>query len=248
MRTIAVVQARMGSTRLPGKVMRTLCGRTVLGHVIARVRLCSRVDEVVVAIPDAPVDDVLVDEARLHGASAFRGSEEDVLARYYHAAREARADRVVRVTSDCPLFDAAVLCGMLERFDQGLSSGLTADYMSNTLTRSLPRGLDAEIFTFDALERAHQEAVLPFEREHVTPYIYRSPERFSLLGYERTPDLSYLRWTLDTEEDWGLIKAIYDALCASAADFSTADVLALLERRPDLAQLNAHIQQKALSG
>lgn len=246
MNTVAIVQARMGSTRLPGKVLRVLNGRTVLGHVIHRVRACPRVDEVVVAIPEGTRDDVLADEARLHGASVSRGSEEDVLARYYHAARSARADWVVRVTSDCPLFDPRVLGEMLEHFGAARQGAAPVDYLSNTLERTYPRGLDAEVFTREALARAHDEAADPAEREHVTPYLYRNPQQFVLRAHRAPVDLSIFRWTLDTDEDWRLIQAVYEELDNGEGLFSTADVLELMDRRPELKEFNRHVQQKAV--
>lgn len=246
MKAVAIIQARMGSTRLPGKVMKTLCGRTVLGHVITRVKACPLVDEIVVATTQDPQDDVIVAEARKFGARTFRGSEEDVLSRYYFAAGEAGADIVVRVTSDCPLFDPHLLNTMLGQFHADRSSGRGLDYLSNTLERTYPRGLDAEIFTFSALERSHVEARQPHEREHVTPYIYQHPEFFALKNFSGPVNLSDLRWTLDTEEDWRLIEAIYAVLGNEEPFFSTQAVLQLLESQPELVSINAHVEQKEL--
>lgn len=239
MKTVAVIQARMGSSRLPGKVMRNLGGRSVLAQVVERVASAGAVSEIVVATTDKPADDVIVAEAAKIGVSSFRGSEDDVLSRYWGAAREAGADVVVRVTSDCPLYDGAILQSMLNRFHEGSGQ---IDYLSNSLRRTFPRGLDTEIFTFAVLERAFHEARELAEREHVTPFLYRHPELFRLDSFEDSVDRSNLRWTLDTEDDWRFVSAIYERL---GSNFSTQDVLSLLESAPDLLLLNSHIEQKA---
>lgn len=236
----------MGSSRLPGKVMKTLADRSVLAHVVERVRHCALVDEVVVATTNSTGDEVIAAEAQKLGVRCFRGSEQDVLARYYAAARAARADVVVRVTSDCPLFDPQLLERMLRQFGDAAAAGKPLDYLSNTLERSYPRGLDAEIFTFAALERTHRDARLPAEREHVTVHLYRHPERFHIRGVKSERDLSHHRWTLDTPEDWAFISAVHGEL--GAGRFGMEAVLEVLERHPELVALNAHVAQKALGG
>ncbi|MEH2219445.1 MAG: glycosyltransferase family protein [Nostoc sp.] len=244
MRIVAIIQARMGSTRLPGKVMKQLCGQTVMAHVICRVQACPLVDEVVVATTTSLVDDVIVAEAEKCGVKWFRGSEEDVLERYYLAAKKYSADVVVRVTSDCPLFDPEVLSQMLEYFKTETVEGLQIDYLSNCLNRSYPRGLDAEVFTYEVLEKAFEKAQKPYEREHVTPYIYEHPEKFSLHNQTNDEDISHYRLTLDTEDDWTLIEEIYNNLYRHNDIFTTDEILELLEYKPDLLILNAHVEQK----
>lgn len=246
MRTIAVIQARMGGTRLPGKVLRPLRGRSVLAHVVTRVRTARRLDGVTVATTDAPADEAVADECRRLDVACFRGSEQDVLARYHGAALGSRAEAVVRVTADCPLFDPWLLDGMLAVFHEANQPAITVDYLSNTLARTYPRGLDAEIFTFAALERAHREAKQPYEREHVTPYLYEHPELFRLRSLEGPTDLAHLRWTLDTPEDWQFLEAVYAALARGHGLFTTDAVLKLLKERPELTKLNAHVEQKKL--
>jgi spore coat polysaccharide biosynthesis protein SpsF len=240
MKTVAIIQARMGSTRLPGKILKTLVGKSVLAQVIARVAVCPKLDSIVVATTDQPQDAAVAAEANRCGAAVFRGSEQDVLSRYYLAARENNADVIVRITSDCPLYDGNLLGQMLKEFHRGEP----ADYMSNVITRSFPRGLDTEIFTFAALERAHGEAREPHQREHVTPYIYEHPELFRLRSYTEQPDNSSLRWTLDTPEDWQFVEAVYQHLHEARRLFTTGDVLNLLKAHPELANLNAHVEQK----
>ncbi|MGH2405414.1 MAG: cytidylyltransferase domain-containing protein [bacterium] len=232
MRTAAIIQARMGSVRLPGKVLLPLAGRPVLAHVIERVRACTLVHEVVVATTDRPRDGVVVELARSLGVRTHRGNDEDVLSRVYHAARGAEV--IVRVTADCPLFDPGLLERMLVRFHARHAAGDAVDYLSNTVVRTYPRGLDAEIVTFEVLQQAHREAADPFEREHVTPYIYCHPERFRIESFTGDRDLSHLRWTLDTDEDYHSLAEIHAALRAEAAPFDMQAVLDLLGRRPEL--------------
>lgn len=247
LRTVAIIQARMGATRLPGKVLKPLGGSSVLGNVLMRVKACPRLNRVIVATTDAPADDVVAAESEKFGAGCFRGSEPDVLSRYYGAAQMAGAEVVIRITADCPLYDGTLLDRMLAVFHRvNQDTTLPLDYMSNVLERTFPLGLDTEIFTFAALERAHHEAKQLHEREHVTPYFYHHPELFRLRSFKSDTDLSSYRWTLDTPEDWQFIEAVYHNLYEEAEIFSTAGVLKLLKERPELAKLNAHVEQKKL--
>ncbi|MBU0486137.1 MAG: glycosyltransferase family protein [Proteobacteria bacterium] len=246
MKVVAIIQARMGSTRLPGKVMKSLCGKTVLSHVIARVQACPYVDEVVVATTTVPQDDVIVKESEMAGAKVFRGSEGDVLSRYYEAAKETCADIVVRVTSDCPLFDPQVLSRMITLFLKLNASQPVVDYLGNSLESSFPVGLGAEIFSFVALEKASIEATKEYEREHVTPYIYLNPELFAVRNFANDEDLSFHRWTLDTSEDFELITTIYERLGKDGELFSTKSILDLFLKEPQLINVNSHVHQKQL--
>ena len=248
MKVVAIIQARMGSTRLPGKVLRRLAGRTVLAHVIGRVTAVQGIDCTVVATTHAALDDAVAREAQLNGALVYRGSERDVLDRYYQAALGQSAGTVVRITSDCPLLDPAVVGVMLQKFKGAASSGSLYDYVSNGLRRTYPRGLDTEIFTMDALTRAHRVASAPYEREHVTPYIYEHPEEFRLHSFESARDLSHLRWTLDTAEDFAMLSQVFDALPAPRQGPTTEQVLDYLDAHPEVALINAGIRQKALRG
>jgi spore coat polysaccharide biosynthesis protein SpsF len=240
MRRVAIIQARMGSTRLPGKVLKDICGETMLARVVARARRAATLDEVVVATTTLPEDEAVAREAARLGAPAFRGDEQDVLDRYWRAAQEFRADVVVRITSDCPLIDREVVDKVGDVF-----AGASADYASNNMPPSYPRGLDVEVFTAAALARAWHEADKPYERVHVTPYIYQHPELFHLLPVVSAEDLSRQRWTVDTPEDLAFVRAVYERLGNSDL-FSWRDVLALLAEEPGLAELNAHVRQKAL--
>src|SRR6266404_6339190 len=214
----------MGSSRLPGKVLRNLGNQTVLGHVIERAHRVSGVDEVIVATTIDPSDDAIESESLRHGATIARGSESDVLDRYFQAATGAKSDVVVRITSDCPLLDPDVVSAMLANFLRDLKSGSPPDYMSNGLRRTFPRGLDAEIIRVQALEQAHRDARRPYEREHVTPYIYEHPDKFRIQSYEGGVDLSNYRWTLDTELDFLMLTKIFEGLRALSSP-RTADVL-----------------------
>lgn len=244
-KTVVIVQARMGSTRLPGKVLKELPGGTVLYHTLTRAAKIAGVDEVVTATTDLPADDIIVEKSESYGFKACRGSESDVLHRYFQAARQTKAGLVVRITSDCPLIDPQQSSRVVAAFKENLLSKQPADYAANQLVHRLPRGLDTEICTFEALRLAHREATEPEDREHVTLFIYRHLEFFRLLevNYEG-PDLSHHRWTLDTPEDFKLIEAVYQALYPKNPDFGMQDVLDFLDEHPEVSDYNKHIQQK----
>jgi spore coat polysaccharide biosynthesis protein SpsF len=237
---VAIIQARMGSTRLPGKVLKDLEGDTVLARVLARVRRSAVIGEFLVATSDRPGDDAVVAECQRLGTKVFRGDENDVLDRYYRAAQFSKAEVVVRITADCPLIDPEVT-------DETVNKFLTQrpDYASNALIRSYPRGLDTEVFSSQALERAWSESSAPYQRAHVTPYLYQNPERFKLLAVQGEKDYSGLRWTLDTEQDLEFLRAVYRGF-PGRVDFGWRDVLTLLEREPQLSELNRNVEQKAL--
>ncbi|ABW20044.1 cytidylyltransferase domain-containing protein [Alkaliphilus oremlandii] len=241
---VAIIQARMGSTRLPGKIMMDLCGKTVLEHVIIRVKQSKLIDEIVIATTVKQDDDIIVKEAERLGVKHFRGSEEDVLSRYYYAARENDADIVVRITSDCPVIDADIIDKMMINFKKLYKSEI--DYMSNTLERTFPRGLDAEIIRFETLKKVFEEARKQFEREHVTPYIYQNPDKFKLIGFKNEIDYSSYRWTLDTSEDFQAITKIYEQLYFEKKIFWLNDIIDLIDRNPEIKGINEFIEQKKL--
>ena len=240
MKVVAILQARMGSTRLPGKVLLDLAGRTMLARVVRRVRRAPGIDEVVVATSVASGDDPIVEECRRLDAACFRGSEPDVLDRYYRAAAALQADVAVRITADCPLIDPGesgrVVRAFLER---------KPDYASNILCRTYPRGLDTEVMTAATLARAWREATEPYQRTHVTPYVYQHPERFRLLAVTGEEDLSVHRWTVDAPDDLELVRAVYLRMDGEDA-FSWHDVLRLVREEPWLGELNRHVRHKQL--
>lgn len=241
MKVTAIVQARMGSTRLPGKVMLTLQDKTMLGHVITRLQRSRCLNDIVVATSNLTRDLSIVEEAKRYHAQVFAGSEQNVLERYVQAARAFPTDLIVRITADCPLIDPGILDEMIDQFT---NEAIAFDYMSNTLMRSFPRGLDVEIFTTKALETAFLHAVHADEQEHVTPYLYRHPEQFRLGLYANPIDYSAYRWTLDTVSDWRFIQEVYRHLYPHNPAFSWKDILALLTQKPELAKINADVQQK----
>jgi len=232
---VAIIQARMGSSRLPGKSLAEIEGRPMLWHVIQRVKRACLVDRVVVATSIAPADDAIEKMCREIGVPCHRGSEHNVLDRYYHAAREEKAAQVVRITADCPLIDPQLIDQVVRRFQRG-----DLDYASNTMVRTYPDGLDTEVFSFSALERAWHEAVKESEREHVTPYL-RS-EKFRTANVENTLAFSrmHYRWTVDEREDLDFVRAVYHAF-RGKENFLTQDVLRLLQDQPEIEKLNSQI-------
>lgn len=244
MKIVAIIQARMGSSRLPGKILRYLLDDSVLGHVVKRTKLSSKISQIVVATTTAVMDELVVAEAGRLDVEIFRGSELDVLERYYQAARQVKAELIVRITSDCPLIDPVLIDDMIENFLSLAMTGVDLDYLSNTVTRTFPRGLDAEVFTFDALEKAYFLATSSAEREHVTPYIYRHPDIFKVKQFISDLNLSHHRWTLDTTEDWVFLKEIFEHF--GRPDFSTYEVRHFLEEHPEVMSINASVEQKVM--
>jgi spore coat polysaccharide biosynthesis protein SpsF len=235
MRRVVIVQARMTSTRLPGKVLADVAGKPMLERQLDRLSRCRLADEIVLATTTNADDDPLEALARELGYGVHRGSEHDVLARYAEAAARFRADVVVRVTSDCPLIDPEQTDAVIE----ALSAD--ADYAANVLVRRLPRGLDTEALWRDTLERCHRMATSKPAREHVTWHIHTEhPERFVLRSVVGDIDAADLRWTVDTPEDLALVRRVY----AEAGDLATAELVAWMRAHPDVAAINADIAQK----
>lgn len=239
-KVVAVIQARMGSSRLPGKVLLDLHGRTMLRRVVERARRASLVDEVVVATTRHTADEPIIEECRRIGAPCFLGSEEDALDRYNRAAEAHRADVVVRITSDCPLIDPSETDRVVRAF---LDS--RPDYASNVLRRTYPRGLDTEAMSSATLAHAWLEAREPYERIHVTPYIYDHPETFQLLSVTGREDHSNYRWTVDTPEDLQFVGEVY-RLLGDRDMAGWREVLALMQANPRLAEINRGVRHKEL--
>lgn len=240
----AIIQARTGSTRLPGKVMKNLCGKTVLAHDIERVSQSKLIDKIIIATTTLKADDVIVDEAKKCGVDVFRGSEDDVLSRYYLAANEVGANTIVRITSDCPLIDPIILDNIISYYlNQGYEIATNAS--SDLSKRTFPRGLDVEVFSFFMLEKAYTNAKEKYQREHVTPYIY---ENAKAIGYYlNDKDYSYYRWTLDTDEDWELISKIYEKLYHGKHDFYLPEILGVMKQNPSFYDINKTVEQKKLN-
>jgi spore coat polysaccharide biosynthesis protein SpsF len=238
MKITAIVQARMGSTRLPGKVLMDLGGETMLGRVLQRLRRASRIDEVVVATTDAASDDEVVTECARLQIPCFRGSEHDVLDRYLRTAEQCQSDMIVRITADCPLIDPEVV-------DEVVAACVTrhVDLSCNDVPCTFPRGLDVEAFTIETLYRVQEMADQAYQREHVTPLVYEHPDLFRIYSVKGDRNLGHLRWTVDTLEDLQLIRAIY-AHFENRDDFGWRKALELVDCHPELAEINAYIAQK----
>jgi spore coat polysaccharide biosynthesis protein SpsF len=240
MRTLGIVQARMGSTRLPGKVLRQLAGRTVLERVVRAARDSGVLDELVVATTDEAIDDAVVAECEKIGVPVHRGPVDDVLTRFLGVLDAYDSDTVLRFTADCPLLDPELIALAARIF----AAAPYVDYLSTSIARTLPRGLDVEVVRTEVLRSIDKLATEHFHRTHVTSYIYSHPEDFTVLGLTMQPDLSHLRLTLDTADDWRLIEAIIEHFGDVSVPVRT--LTDWLAHRPELTELNAHVEQKAL--
>jgi spore coat polysaccharide biosynthesis protein SpsF len=241
---VIIVQARMGSSRLPGKVLKPIAGRPMLSYQIERLRRARRPTQIVIATTTVSADDAIAEFCRAEGVFCTRGSQDDVLSRYAEAARVVAAKNVVRVTSDCPLLDPALLDEAIDTF---LSVPGGCDYLSNMLEPSWPYGMAVEVFSAKALEEAYAEARDPAEREHVTPFFYWHPQRYRIRSLTHTPNLSRHRWTVDTPEDFEFVSRVLEAIHPVQPEFDMSDVLALLEVHPDWTRINAHVPQKVVT-
>jgi spore coat polysaccharide biosynthesis protein SpsF len=242
LRVVAIVQARMGSTRLPGKVLAEIGGLPMLVHVVERVRRCHEVHDVWVATTAEAADDAIERLCRERTYSFYRGSTQDVLDRYVQAARLARADVIVRLTADCPLLDPALVDLTVRAF---LDAAPPADLVVNRLpgARTYPIGLDTEVASRPALERAWREAGEPHQREHVFPYLYDPPGRFRVVRLDAEEDYGALRWTVDTPQDLEFVRQVVSRLDRDGR-FGWRDVLAIVQAEPALALINADVPHK----
>ena len=237
-RPVAIVQARIGSQRLPGKVLADLAGAPLLARLVERVRAARTIADVVIATPDGPGDAAIRALAADLGAGCFAGSEDDVLARYAGAAARFDADPIVRITADCPLIDPALIDACVGRF---LDGGW--DHVS--VGGEFPDGLDTEVVAASALARAHAEARLRSEREHVTPFVWKRPERFRCTTVVFPEPRGGCRWTVDEPRDLAFVRAVYARLYRPGRIFGWRDVIALCAREPELARMNAGIERDA---
>lgn len=231
----------MGSTRLPGKVLLRVLGRPLLDHLLDRLERVASPHRTIVATTTLDEDDPIERLCAARGVPVHRGSAEDVLDRYVGATTAAGASSVARVTGDCPLIDPQIVDRVVTRFR---TDG--CDYASNTLERTFPRGLDVEVFTKQALEEAGTEAREPDEREHVTPFLYRNPDRYRLCNVASDRDEGSERWTVDTPEDFALVSRIMSELGAGVATAGISEIRSVLDANPDWRRINAHVEQKAL--
>jgi len=245
MKTVAIVQARMASTRLPGKVLRELAGKPMLEHVIDRVKSSKMIDEIVIATSRNEKDERIVELAKRLNVGWFVGSEEDVLDRYMKAAEQVAADIIVRITGDCPLIDPYTIDRIVRRHLK-LNVDYTRTLIDQNNSKSFPRGLDTEVFSINVLRKVHKLAKKPGEREHVTVFIYEHPKMFKIEVIEAEESLQRPKYRLcvDVEEDLRLITEIYHQLYVSSGIIDIKDVVKLLDNNPDLREINAHVKQR----
>jgi spore coat polysaccharide biosynthesis protein SpsF len=234
----AIIQARVGSTRLPGKIFKKILGKPLLWHVVERVRAAKKIKRIIIATTLNPQDNKIVDFAKKMKLPWFCGSEKDVLDRYYQTGKNFGSEIIVRVTSDDPFKDPKLIDKFVGEF---LKRKGTIDYLSNTIEPTYPEGLDLEIFSFKALKKAWQEAKKPSEREHVTPYIYKHPNKFRLFSLKHKENLSHFRWTIDYPQDLKFAREIYKRLYPKKKIFTMEDVLDLLQKEPSLLEINQGI-------
>ena len=235
---LAIVQARFNSTRLPGKVLLEVFGKSFLEHQIARIKLAKKIDKIVIATSTEKSDEKIYELGKSIGVDVFRGSLENVLDRFFHATNLFPSKNIIRLTADCPLIDWEKIDELIEFFEEG-----NFDYASNALEPTLPDGLDAEVFKSSVLKKTWREASLNSEKEHVTPYIHSHPEMFSIGKKKYYEDHSDLRWTLDEPEDLELITKIYEHFYPMNCYFGYEDILNFLETRPDLKSINLKIKR-----
>ncbi len=238
MKTVIIVQARMTSTRLPGKVLKMVLNKPLLEYQIERLKRIKTADAIVIATTTNDTDQPIVDLCNRLALPYFRGSEEDVLSRYHESAEKYNADVVVRITSDCPVIDPVVCEEAITYF---LKNKGQYDYVR---LEQYPRGLDCEVFSYKVLKECFREAIDKPDREHVTPFIYRHPKRYRVAYMPCSADYSNYRWTVDTPEDFEVIKRIIEDLYPINREFLWADILEVFKRHPEWYHINAQVQQK----
>lgn len=241
MKIVAIIQARMTSTRLPGKVLKEVMNKTLLEYQLERVSRSKYIDEIVVATTINQTDEPIVELCKKFGVSVYRGSEYDVLSRYYEAAIQSNAEVIVRITSDCPLIDPEIVDQVIKLYIDN-----QVDYASNTLERTYPIGMDTEVFSFEALKQANEQATLERDREHVTAYMYVEQQIFQKKGLTYNKDLSNHRWTVDTNEDFELVSKLLEHLYSEKPQFTMGDIIELIDRNILWSEINMHIEQKKM--
>lgn len=237
MKIVAIIQARMGSTRLPGKTLKKLAGQPAIAHVFDRLSRAKNIDEIWLATTSNPEDDQLAIWAKQSKINCYRGQAEDVLDRYYQTAITAKAEVIIRITGDCPLLDPEIVDQIITEFLKN-----DYDYISNSQPPSYPDGLDVEVFSATVLGKAWREASLKSEREHVTPYIWKNPKIFRIKNFLYSENLSNFRWTLDTEEDLIFLNKILEAIKNNPPQSkygNLKDILSIIKQHPDWININS---------
>jgi spore coat polysaccharide biosynthesis protein SpsF len=242
-KVIAVIQARMGSSRLPGKTLTEIVGKPLLEHVVNRLRYSKTIDKIIVATTSEPVDKAIVNLVEKIQVASFVGSSEDVLDRFYQCAKLFGGSVLVRITADDPFKDPKVIDEIVNYF----FSNPELDYASNTIQPSYPIGLDVEVFSFTALKKAWEEANSVIEREHVTPYIWGNSGSFKIANIKNNTDLSHLRWTIDTKKDLEMTKEVYKKLYVEDEIFYMDDILSMLKKYTYISDLNSDVEQLTIS-
>jgi spore coat polysaccharide biosynthesis protein SpsF len=233
MNVVIIIQARMGSTRLPGKMLLEIDSKSIIAYVVDRVRQSSLINTVLLATGKDKSNDVLADWAGYVGIPCYRGSENDVLDRIYQAAKQVQADVVVRITGDCPLMDFEIIDAVVAEYHNG-----KYDYVSNVHPPTYPDGMDVEVFSFASLEKAWNEATLASEREHVTPYIWKNTDLFHIKNVASSEDLSQYRLTLDTQEDFILLQKIITYLNKKEEYCGLSCIVDTIKKHPEWMELN----------
>lgn len=242
---VGIIQVRQGSTRLPGKAMKKVLGKPLLGYLLERVARSEWLNAVVAATTALPEDDVIEHFCQTSGVACFRGSSEDVLGRYLAAAQLMSADVIVRITGDCPLIDPEVIDLVIKEY---MDIYPEIDYASNTLERTFPRGMDVEVISYEALNSAARHTTKISDREHVTPYIYTHPELFTLHSIKDSDNHADLRWTVDTLDDFQLVSNLINALYPENSNFTYEDLLRAMQLHPEWAAINSHVEQRRYEG
>jgi spore coat polysaccharide biosynthesis protein SpsF len=237
----AIIQARLSSTRFPRKVFANICKKPLIWHIVDRLRYCQSITDVVLATTENPADDELAQWGHNNKLKVFRGSESDVLSRYYFAAKKFNADNILRITSDDPFKDPDVIDNVYKIYYEG-----QLDFAYNNNPPSFPEGLDTEIFSFSSIKKAYQDSKDPFEREHVTQYFYRNSDLFKQKNFSYKSDLSYLRWTIDTQEDLSMVSIIYEKLYKENQIFKLDDILKLIEQNQFLTRMNQNVKRSSM--
>lgn len=235
---VAIIQARMGSTRLPGKVLKPIFGRPMLDIQLERIRRCTTFKKIIIATTENTADSAIEELCKINGIPCFHGDESNVLKRFYEAAQFTHADVIIRLTADCPLIDPQIIDEVVSYY---LSHYPQYDYVSNVGVRTFPRGMDVEVFSFKALKEAYNQVTTPYEKEHVTPYIIKNGKKRNIT---RQSDESARRLTVDTPEDFEVIRLLYTALYPHNPAFTLDDILNYMDAHHEIESINAHIEQK----
>jgi spore coat polysaccharide biosynthesis protein SpsF len=237
----AIIQARTGSSRLPNKVFRLLCDKPLIWHVCNRLKGSQKIEKIILATTQNPMDDSLEDWALENEIPCFRGSENNLIDRFYNAANHFSVDTIVRITADDPFKDYEIIDKVISLFEDN-----DLDFAYNNNPPTFPEGLDTEVFSFKALEKAWKESTDDFEREHLTQYFYRNPSLFRQQCLKNKTNLSYLRWTIDTIADFEMTEMVYNKLFNLKNVFNMSDILVLLKKEPEIAKININEKRSAM--